>query len=93
MLLAQLVTFLFITLPPTPPVALPLVVLRTSISATSNTQISNSITVVTPQAVGFSSWTGNWDSFNAILMTVPPAAGGGSSFPAASGGGHAAYSQ
>ncbi len=92
MLLIQL-TFLFFTLPPTPPVALPLVVLTTSISVTTNTEISNSITLATPLAVGYSSWLGNWNSFNAILMTVPPAAGGGSSFPAASGGGHSAYSQ
>lgn len=78
--------FLAVTLPPTAPVALPLVVLKTQISVTENTQIDNSITVVTPKSVGYSQWLGEWQSFNAILSTTTasaPTTGTCTSFPCA----------
>lgn len=82
MLLAQIAMLIFAGLPPVNP-QLPLVVLKTNISATSNTEILHSVTLVSPQAVGYSSWLGNFLSFNAILTTSAPAPGSGcaGSFP------------
>lgn len=77
MLLAQLAILIF-ALPPVNP-QLPLVVLKTSISATDNTAISSTITLVTPQAIGYSSWAGHFQSFNAVLTASPPTDGSGCS--------------
>ncbi len=86
MLIGILALILATTLPPVNP-QVPLVLYQTTtISVTSNTQISNAITLVTPQAVGYSSWAGNFRVSTAILLTVAPGAGdtnGHSEFPTA----------
>lgn len=77
MLLAQIAMMLFAGLPPSNP-QLPLVILKTSISATSNTEILHTVTLVgPPQAIGYSSWLGNFLSFNGILTTAAPPPGSG----------------
>ncbi len=80
MLFAQIVMLIFAGLPPSNP-QLPLVVLKTNVSVTSNAQISNSITLASPLGVGYSSWLGTFLSLNAVLTTTAPGSGGGSSFP------------
>lgn len=68
-----LLLLMFSALPPVNP-QLPLIVLKTAINATANTAISQSITIVTPKAVGYSQWLGYWQSFNGIIMTTAPPA-------------------
>lgn len=69
----------FAAIPPVDP-QLPLVVLKSSINAASNTLISTSITLAVPKSVGYSSWTGNFNVQTAIVF-VTIAAPGDNSFP------------
>lgn len=77
-----LFVLMFSGLPPTSP-KLPLIVLKTAINPTANVEISHSVTIASsPQAVGYSSWLGYWQSFNGVVMTTAPDPNGGSNqFP------------
>ena len=84
---------LFSALPPVNP-QVPLVVYApTDISATSNTLISDTITLAAPQAIGYSSWVGNFRVSVAVLSVIAPGGGdtngtgGGGQFPAAGSNG------
>lgn len=80
MLLAQIAMLVFAGIPPTNP-QLPQIVTLNSISATSNTTISNSVTLSSPKSVGYSAWLGNFKFLSSVLMTTAPSPGGGPSLP------------
>lgn len=65
------VMLLAVVLPPTNPIA-PLILLNSTVSVSSNTEISHSVAIASsPQAVGYSSWLGTWNVVTAILTAGP----------------------